>query len=160
MAKPLSSVCTVCKLAIPKSRLKCRLQCELSRGLYHQPRGVAGIELSASLGSHFLCLSCRGKLLTVANQKKCYEESRSELLHMLHDASAPSPMRISPQRLTSRSQKRPLLSLAKTGVSPFAKRQASGSGSTKEPSATPVSRHEFLTEASRIPVPSTISRAV
>ena len=75
MAKPLSSVYAVCKLAVPKSKPKCCLQRELSRGggpteLYHQLRGVAGAELSASLGSHFLCLSCRGKLLAVANQKK------------------------------------------------------------------------------------------
>ena len=43
------------KLAISKSKLKYRLQRKLSRGgcpteLYHQLRGVAGTELSASLG--------------------------------------------------------------------------------------------------------------
>ena len=164
MAETLSSVCAVCKLVIPKSKPKYHLQCKLSRGggpteLYHQLRGVAGAELSASLGSHFLCLSCRGKLLTVANQKKRYKESRSELLRKLHDDSAPSLIRISPQTLTSWSQKQPLLSPAKTGFSPFAKRQATGSGSTEEPSATPVFHHELFPGASRIPVPSTISRA-
>ena len=76
MAKPLSSVCAVCKLAIPKTIKYC-LQREFFRGggltkLYHQLRGVAGAELSASLGSHFLCLSCRSKLLAVANEKKRY----------------------------------------------------------------------------------------
>ena len=81
MAKPLNSVCAVCKLAIPKA-IKYRLQREFSQGgsptkLYHQLRGVAGTELSASLGSNFLCLSCRGKLLAVANQKKRYKESRN-----------------------------------------------------------------------------------
>ena len=98
MAEPLSSVYAVCKMAIPKNKPKYRLQRELSQGdspteLCHQLRGVVGAELSACLGSHFLCLSHWGKLLMLANQKKCYKESRSELLNKLHDASAPSLMK-------------------------------------------------------------------
>lgn len=160
-----TAVCTLCKLAIPQSKPKYRLQQDLTRGggpteLYRQLRSIAGADLPTRLRSDFLCLPCRGSVITAAKQKERFEQSRREIIHQLHSTPAPSMVR-SPSRLPSRSHKRPLLSpLATTGVSPLAKRPPS-SAKAEQSTATPVSRRElFPTGLSSVPDKDCLSLAL
>ena len=132
------AVCALCKAGDLKPTERYRLQqSEQRRGgpteLYSQLRMVAGEDLPARLCSEFVCKSCNRNIITAAKQKERFENSRKELVEKLNGVSASSVLPCSTQTAEGtvktpphHSDKRPRPSpLARTGVSPLAKRPLS-----------------------------------
>ena len=106
--------------------------------LYNQLRTVAGDDLPARLCSEVVCKSCNRSIITAAKQKERFENSRKELVEKPHGVPASSVLPCSTQRAegtvkTPPQRPRPSHSdklsrpspLARTGVSPLAKRPLS-----------------------------------
>ena len=132
------AVCALCKAGNLKPTERYRLQQSEQRTggpteLYSQLRMVAGDDLPARLCSEFVCKSCNRNIITAAKQKERFENSRKELVEKLHGVSASSVLPYSTQTAEGmvktpphHSDKRPRPSpLARTGVSPLAKRPLS-----------------------------------
>ena len=143
-------VCVVCKASLVHSA-RYWLWDSVQRGgrptaLYRQLRTVAGADLPAQLSSEFVCVSCRTSILTALAQKERFENFRRKLLQKFHTVQTSSELRPALQATVSTPpsrlpEKRPRLSpLARTGISPRAKRPFPDATNTTESKLLPPAR--------------------